>query len=206
MINQEKGSTSVAAGLLVFLAFVGLIWWWYDRAPAELPNNAGQPAATSTDYTFVIEPSATTTAVTAPKPNPKPRPVVQKPRVSYPVATRTASAVSGFHYRNATFGLTLPLPNSWNGYRVYETAGSPAGFPSTRTIHFIAPGETGEAFLIHVFTKEQWNALRTEENRRGISDMGEGKYLGENATWIYSYNIFARQNESQMILNNARFY
>lgn len=204
MINGEKGSTNVAAGLLVVLAFVGLIWWWYDRTPTDLPNNAGQPAATTTDYTFVIEPSATTTAVAEPKP--KPSTVAQKPRISYPTVARASSAVSGFHYRNTTFGLTLPLPNTWNEYRVYETAGSPAGFPSTRTIHFIAPGESGDTFLIHVFTKAEWNALRTDENRRGISNMGEGKYLGENATWIYSYNIFARQNESQTILNNARFY
>jgi hypothetical protein len=104
--------------------------------------------------------------------------------------------------------LTLRFPSTFSGYRSYETYGGPNGLPGTLQIHFVAPGENTDAFVVNVFSKEQWNIIRTQENyvHLNTSNIGEGTYLGENFTWIYSATIYSHAAEAQSALSGAVFY
>ncbi len=88
------------------------------------------------------------------------------------------------------------------------TNGGPAGLPGTAQIHFVAPGESNDAFVVNVWGKAGWNYVRTQENyvHLNTSNIGEGTYLGENFTWIYSYTINSHSAEAQSALSGAVFY
>ncbi len=204
MKNTQKGAVSgtTIAVLVVALIVIVLIGWMWKKGGVSVSKDTN---ATGTPFTYTID-NATTTASTTE--------VVKVTKTSTPTYknTNTASAytgvVNGTTYHNGTYGLTLSLPASWMGYRTYITNGGPNGLSGTAQIHFVAPGENDDAFVVNVWSKEQWNKIRTEENfvHRNTVDIGEGMYLGENFTWIYSTDSFSHNSEVQSALNTAVFY
>lgn len=88
-------------------------------------------------------------------------------------------------YHNATYGLTIP-----GVYAVTPVAVSPYGGVSpVASYSFNYNGVY--AFTINVFSKEEWNNIRIQETLSADAGttnayLGEGTYLGENKTWIFS--------------------
>lgn len=223
--DTQKGAASGLAMLiivLVLIAVAGVGFFWYRAATKVAVNPDNQLAAvgnaTSTGYTYTIgEPGIPDTGnsenSTTQTPNSSSGTVVKKivtTTVSNPVRqpARVTSAYGGPVYHNSVYGLTIPLPAGWEGYRVYETTGGQNGLPGNATFHFVAPGSTTDTFAVTVYSKEQWNAIRTTENyaHANTPNLGEGQYLGENFTWIYSANIFQNSPDIANSLATAVFY
>jgi hypothetical protein len=111
---------------------------------------------------------------------------------------------SGMTYQNTNFGLSLDFPVSWNGYTVQVVGSSFGGIGTESSFNFYL--NESNTFTINVFTKEEWNKLRTEELQNNTVSYGEGDYLGENFTYIFSVIINSRNAEVQSILDTVRFY
>ncbi|MDB5194084.1 MAG: hypothetical protein JWN50_98 [Parcubacteria group bacterium] len=204
MDNKQKGAVSGIALtliLIVIVAITGIGYWWYQSADVT-DSTVATTATSTTSYTYVI--GSSTPAV------PNTGSTVVKTITTYKrvAVAAAASGISGTTYHNGTYGLTIGLPSSFAGFRTYVTAGGPNGLPGTAEIHFVAPGESTDAFVVNVFSKAQWNIIRTNENYAHLntSNTGEGNYLGENFTWIYSDTIFSHQAEAQSALAGAVFY
>ncbi len=114
-----------------------------------------------------------------------------------------SSSMDGTYY-NPTYGLRLKIPPSWAGYAVQTTNSAFGGLPSSNSIHFYVFGR--ESFVINVFTKEEWNNLRITETNNNVNSYGEGEYLGENGTFIFSSQVFLNQTDVESILYTAGFY
>lgn len=220
MKNKQKGAASgIALGMLVvvLLAIVGIGWVWKNGDTLARDNsaavNAGIPNTGETGYSYVIDNSTSTAATTqsvTSEPRTETRTYTTYERRTVPATRTTASAYTGITganvYHNSTYGLTLQLPSA--GWRTYVTSGGPAGLSGTAQIHFIAPGESTDSFVVNVWNKEQWTRIRTLENyvHLNTSNIGEGTYLGENFTWIYSYTIYSNSAAAQSALSGAVFY
>ena len=203
MQNRQKGAISalVIGVLVVVIAIIiGIGYWWNHSTKVNSDDNLGSNA-TSTEPKFTIgDPSTTTISKTT-------KPVITGTH-SNPTPTSEGNTTTSTRYHNGTYGLTLGFPASFSGFRTYETAGGPSNLGGTIQIHFIAPGETSDAFVVNVFSKAQWNAIRTQENYAHLntSNIGEGNYLGENFTWIYSDTVISHNAEAQAAFSNAVFY
>jgi hypothetical protein len=125
------------------------------------------------------------------------------PMIPSPVAPAAQTTYFGGTYHNSVYGLTLNLPTD---YQPFDTGTSPAGVVGSDSIQFTENGL--QVFSINVFTKQQWNTIRTEENTENldVNDLGEGTYLGENETYIFSYNIVSNQAQVQSILSSIKYY
>jgi len=216
--DTQKGAVSglaIAFIAIIIIALIGIGWMWKkggvvaSGASQVADASAGIPNTGSDGYTYSIATSTTVAAAsdTASAPvethtvttyETKTVPVVQTHAVA-------ATGVSGAAYHNATYGLTLRLPSA--GWTVYQTTGGPAGLPGTAQLHFVAPGESQDAFVINVWDKAGWNYVRTQENfvHLNTTNIGEGTYLGENFTWIYSYTLYSHP-EAQSGIAGAVFY
>ena len=198
-MNSEKGqATAVVLGVaaLVILTIVGLGIYAFRNPTYGLygKDNKNKPSgsfydnqgtttistATSTkakptaSSTISIAPSRTATSTAAAKPATTRRVVSASPY----------QAVSGPAYRAPTFGLTVP-----GSYTVSVGQNVYSGVPATASYNFFSGGVY--AFTINIFSKEQWNDIRIQETRNakegtGPDYLGEGRYLGENMTWIFS--------------------
>lgn len=198
----QKGSTTTAIValviLIIFLALSALVYYKYDdKVAVENPSNTVIPdyTATTTVVSNPVNASGEVTTETKTVYEPEHTKVVTRPASPFP---------GGPTYHNSTYGLTVPLPASWNGYSVYINRESYGGFPNSNSIHFNVGGTN--PLTINVFTKEQWNAIRNQENANhlNVNSLGEGMYLGENFTYIYSSQ--ALTTEAQSILNYILFY
>lgn len=179
---REKGSASgVVMGIiaLCLVVLIGLGIYAYSNTVTVADDSS---TASSTQVVYV---ATTTTSYVATTTTTE----VLVPRTSKPVATsyvaprtNTASSysaytsVNGYH---SPYGLTVP-----GNY--YPTIGRDvyAGVYDTASLHF-------SGFQINVFSKEEWNDIRIQEtvnNKEGTGPtyFGEGSYLGENKTWIFS--------------------
>lgn len=88
-------------------------------------------------------------------------------------------------FRNETLGLTVP-----GVYEVIASQNIYAGVSATVSYNFYTNGVL--AFTINTFSKEQWNDIKIQETRLAAAGnfnryLGEGRYMGENRLWIYSY-------------------
>jgi hypothetical protein len=128
-----------------------------------------------------------------------------QPPYQAPLVTPAPTTLYNGTYHNGVYGLTLNLPVD---YQAFDTGSSPAGVVASDSIDYTENGT--EIFSINIFTKQQWNTIRTEENTEhlDVNDLGEGTYLGENETYIFSYNISSPTNagEVQGILSTIRYY
>jgi hypothetical protein len=191
--NERGQATAVVLGVaaLVILTIVGMGIYAYKNPTFGLygKDDENKPkgsfydsknatstltVATSTSNstsTIAIAPSKNTTTSTA-----KPATTVRK--------TQTATVYQSA-YGSYPFGITVP-----RGYTTTAAAtGVYGGIQPTAAYHFYANG--AYAFTVNVFSKEQWNDIRIQETRNvkegtGPEYLGEGRYLGENKTWIYS--------------------
>jgi hypothetical protein len=223
MTHREKGAASGLAMtliVLILIAIIGIGFWWYHGATTSADDTTVAAAASSTQgYTFTIA----TTTVSAPNTGTETVTGANDTYTATPAKTKTvtyttyerrpvASAysattgLSGSTYHNGTYGLTLRLPSA--GWTSYMTSGGPSGLPGTAQIHFRAPGEATDAFVVNVWSKAGWNYVRTQENfvHLNTSNIGEGTYLGENFTWIYSDTVYSHAAEAQAALSGAVFY
>ncbi|MEK9200419.1 MAG: hypothetical protein AAB909_00430 [Patescibacteria group bacterium] len=96
-------------------------------------------------------------------------------------------AFTGPAYRNTTYSLTIP-----GNYEVTPTnPNSYSGVTATASYNFYTNGNL--AFIVNVFSDEQWNNIRIQETMNVAeqggtnSYKGEGRYLGENFSWVFSY-------------------
>ena len=123
--------------------------------------------------------------------------------VNSPTATVSGTTFLAGNYHNSVYGLTLNLPAN---YQPIDTGTSPAGVVASDSIEFTNNGQ--DIFSINVFTKQQWNVIRTEENTEhlNVNNLGEGTYLGENETYIFSYSIATQSPDIQSILSTIRYY
>jgi hypothetical protein len=208
MQNRQKGAaTGLIIGVIVVIIIVilGVGYWWKHAKTVTTDDAAAN--ATSTGYQFTVGNSTSTATTTGTVSGQKTETYTTYERRTVSATGNTTTAT---RYHNGTYGLTLGFGfgSSFAGFRTYETAGGPNGLPGTIQIHFIAPGESTDAFVVNVFSKEQWNKIRTQENyaHQNISDLGEGNYLGENFTWIYSDSIYSHTAEAQSALAGAVFY
>lgn len=220
MTKNEKGAVSgIALGIfvVVLLAIVGIGWMWKrggvvatNTTTNATSTSTGIPNTGETGYNYVIGESATTTQVATSEPKTVTRTYTTYVKKTVPntqANAYTGSVGTGSNvYHDSTYGLTLRLPQA--GYRTYMTAGGPSGLPGTAQIHFVAPGSSTDTFVINVWSKAQWNAIRTEENfvHQNTTSLGEGTYLGENFTWIYSYQVYYDAPLVGQALSGAVFY
>jgi hypothetical protein len=185
---MKKITAEAIALIVVFVVIIIAIsgWWYYKHT--KLVYTESLPVGTA------YNPTATTTTIYK--------------NVYVPGATVTPTSPTGVIFHDSTYGLTIDLPSNFAGYRSYITQGGPNNLSGTEEIHFVAPNETSDAFVVNIFSKQQWNNIRTQENlaHQNINDLGEGNYIGENTTWIYSATIFSHQTDVQEPLLNAVFY
>lgn len=213
--SHQKGALSGLVLIflaIVVIAIIGIGWMWHKGGVVATDSSsatttaAGVPNTGNDSYSYVISSSTPASGTVAQAPKTTTRTVTTYVRKTVASAGSSYTGVSGSVYHNATYGLTLRLPTA--GYRTYITAGGPSGLPGTAQIHFIAPGEATDAFIINVWDKQGWNYVRTQENfvHLNTTNIGEGTYLGENFTWIYSYTIYSHAAEAQTALSGAVFY
>lgn len=201
------GKAVTAVIIVVVLALVGFGFYVYND------NSAVTTTATNsspTPATFVVASSSPNTnqsqlatsayssgsTYTAPTTPASPAPTYTAPASTVTNTSRTTTTyrapattirrvtpINGYH--NSTFGLTVP-----GSYTVAQSAAVYGGVPTSSSLIFYYRGVP--AFQINVWSRENWSKLRNEEtwnehdgNIAGTY-FGEGTYLGENFTWIYS--------------------
>jgi hypothetical protein len=198
MKNDQKGAASLLL-IIILLLIIGGIWWSYDRGKTKTTytNPINYSIGTSTPSNTSTTSSNDTTDSTALSPNSNTG-VTTQPTV---ISGNSNVFPGGSEYRSP-YGLTLALPASWQAYALTTNSTTYGGVTPTNSTTFRLAG--GPVLTINVFTKEQWNKIKTEENaaNQNVSSLGEGEYLGENATYIYSYIIHDRETEVKQILGN----
>ncbi|MDB5266308.1 MAG: hypothetical protein JWN89_123 [Parcubacteria group bacterium] len=197
----EKGSAStagIALGILVLFVILGGALYRSDYPGGSQPANiiSGLPQYSTNEP--AAEPSVVYTTVEVPTGETR---QVYQPATTKVVNRAVSPFPGGSTYHNSAYGLTVPLPAGWSnvpsvGADVY------AGIPDTASIHFAGPG--GQTLTVNVFTKEQWNNIRIQETLGQTNSFGEGNYLGENFTYIYS--VQGSASDLQNISNRILFY
>ncbi|MES2214380.1 MAG: hypothetical protein V4465_03285 [Patescibacteria group bacterium] len=194
--SLERGSgttATVALGILILFAILGGALYRSDYGNDDLPKNITYGTPSYTDD----EPQVVSTTIEVP--------TGETTRVYQPggttVVRKAISAFPGGSSYHSAFGLTVSLPPGWSntpsvGSDVY------AGVPDTASIHFAGPA--GQNMTINVFTKEQWNNIRIQETLGQVNAFGEGSYLGENFTYIYS--VQGTASDLQNIASRVVFY
>lgn len=160
--------TLVAA--LAVLAIVALALYAKNnplKAPANTPTNTTGQNATSTA-------SNNSNSSTSGSTN------------NHQTASVITAYPSGPYYHNNLFGLSVP------GIYVVQNGAlnSYGNVAPTASYDFYYTGV--KLFTINVFSKEEWNNIRIQETVQSDAGtknayLGEGHYLGENKTWIYSF-------------------
>lgn len=183
-LKTEKGSASTAIIALVILAvFLGagaFVYYHSDNQLVATKNNDELPsytASSSSVASAIIGSGVETKTELKTVYEPAHTEVVTRPSNPFP---------GGPVYHNSTYGLTVPLPAGWSGYSIYQNVEYFGGFPSLVSLHFNVGGTN--PLTVNVFTKEQWNDIRNQENANhlNVNSLGEGIYLGENFTYIFS--------------------
>ena len=122
-------------------------------------------------------------------------------------------------YRNANFGFSLPLPDSWEGYTVlmenWEGTwldGSGGDDPQGPMISIVHPDATTQQprqnIPIMVFTIEQWNQLQLEEFSVSAAPFPPAE-LGRNSIYVfglpprYNYAYLEGWEEVEQILSGS---
>jgi hypothetical protein len=190
-LQKGSGNTAVIAIVILMLFMIGgaFVFRTYNTSTSVTATSTSQSL---TDY-IVDQTTGTTTNTYAQTPTPQT--IVRTTLVSpFP---------GGSVYRNSTYGLSVPLPASWNGYTTTEGRETFAGVTNLASIRFYLGG--ANPLTINVFTKEQWNDIRIQETNLQVNGYGEGSYLGENGTYIFATNSTGGA-EIQSILDAIRFF
>lgn len=195
MKKEQKGFASIVV-ILIILLILGGIWWAYknDKPIIDTTNQATEntPPTTNTVSTnstnsngAVLTPTNTSSSPNEPA-----------------VITTSSNVFPGGTQYESPYGLTLAFPASWQAYAITKNTTSYGGVTPTDSTTFRLA--EGPILTINVFTKEQWNRIKTQENaaNQNVNTLGEGEYLGENSTYIYSYLIHAREAEARQVLAN----
>lgn len=183
-MKQEKATAVVLVVVgIVVLGLIGLGYYAYKH-PIVAEKDREAPQVPDANATSTISIAATTGSVAEADDDDEPRATAAAAAPRRSTAT-TYQAVSGPAYRNPTYGLTIP-----GTYQVVPSQNAYAGVPTAASYAFYQNGVY--AYTVNVFSKEQWNNIRIQETintKEGIGPdyLGEGRYLGENKTWIYSY-------------------
>ncbi len=189
MKSTQKGSGMIVGIVVVLLVLAGLLMAYYWKKPVVLNNP---------------NPIATTTPVLTGSNNDS-KPTTSNGNTGSGTQTNvvTNNVFPGGSLYQSPFGLVLPFPANWQAYAVVKSNPSYGGFQPTDSSTIVLSG--GSVLTINVFTKEQWNKIRTEENaaNQNVNSLGEGEYLGENSTYIYSYIIEGNEVEVRQVLNNV---
>lgn len=183
MTHKERGSASgVVIGVIavIVLILIGLGLYAYKN-PVEVAQNG--ESSTRIEYVATTTTTYVSTTTTAYEPDITARTYTAPRSQSY-----GGTYASGSAYHNG-YGLTVP-----GSYTVTTGQDVYAGVYDTASLHFHLPAQAGQgaqAFQINVWSKEQWNDIRIQETINakegtGPTYFGEGSYLGENFTWIYS--------------------
>jgi hypothetical protein len=196
MKKNQRGAASLLV-IVIILLIVGGIWWAYEKSktPAGYTNPINYSTSTpTTNNTSTTRSDTTSTALT-------PNNVAQTNTQPTIISGSSNVFPGGTEYRSP-YGLTLALPASWQAYALTTNTNSYGSVTPTNSTTFRLAG--GPVLTVNVFTKEQWNRIKTEENaaNQNVNSLGEGEYLGENATYIYSYIIHSRESEVRQILSN----
>lgn len=195
MKSTERGqATAVVIGVaaLVVFTIVGLGIYAYKNPTFGLygKNDENKPKGSFYDNGSSATSSITLATSTKPTggtitvaPSRAATTTASKPASSAP--KRQTATVYQSAYGSYPFGITVP-----RGYTAAPGAtGVYGGVQPTVSYNFFANGVY--AFTVNVFSKEQWNDIRIQETRNikegtGPEYLGEGRYIGENKTWIYS--------------------
>ena len=171
-----KTKNTVILLLIIIILFIVGVIFYSSRAPQASPNTATTTASTTT----IPQPSPTSYLIPPPS------------NITY-----------GGTYHNNVYGLTLDMPAS---YQALDTSASPTGVVASDSIQFVENGE--KIFTINIFTKQQWNTIRTLENTEhlNVNNLGEGIYLGENETYIFSYSVLGNPTAVQSIISSIKYY
>jgi hypothetical protein len=209
MKNTEytRGSATTAVIaliiLIIFLGIGGFAYYHYgekyeEENTAENTAISGSSIASSTTVASAVVGAGSVTRTTTELET------VYKPAHTEVVSRPGSPFPGGSVYHNSAYGLSVPVPANWAGYSVYQNREFFGGFPSLASIHFNVAGTN--PLTVNVFTKEQWNDIRNQENANhlNVNSLGEGIYLGENFTYIFSTQTLTP--ESQSILPYILFY
>jgi len=194
-MKKQQGFASLLV-IVIILLILGGIWWAYKKSETQInytvkendteissSTNIGYTGGSSTDST-VLTPSNSAQST--------------QPTV---ISGNSNVFPGGTEYRSP-YGLTLALPANWQAYALTKNSVTYGGVASTdsTTIRLAS----GPVLTINVFTKEQWNKIKTEENaaNQNVNSLGEGEYLGENSTYIYSFIIHDLEAEARKVLAN----
>jgi hypothetical protein len=194
MKKQQQGFSSIVA-VIIILLIIGGIWWAYKKSQTQT-TYTNQPTYNVSTTTNTGNTSSGVTNSSVLTPN-------STQNSTQPTVISGSSDVfpGGSEY-TSPFGLRLALPSTWQAYALTKNTVSFGGVAPTDSTTFTLAG--GPVLTINVFTKEQWNRIKTKENaaNQNVNSLGEGEYLGENTTYIYSYTIHDRESEVRQILNN----
>lgn len=162
--------------LIIIILLIVGVIFYSSRTPLASPNTA----------------TTTSSTTTIPQPSPTSYLIPPTPNITY-----------GGTYHNSVYGLSLDVPAS---YQTLDTGASPAGVVASDSIQFVENG--AKIFTINIFTKQQWNTIRTLENTEhlNVNNLGEGIYLGENETYIFSYNVSGNPTAVQSIISSIKYY
>ncbi len=195
MKKEQKGFASALVIVIILLIIVG-IWWAYDKSKTQV-NYLDESPNTENPITNTGTSSGSSSGAPVLSPN-TPTPATGAPTV---ISGNSSVFPGGTEYRSP-YGLTLALPANWQTYALTKNSVSYGGVtPTDSTTIRLA---SGPVLTINVFTKEQWNSIKTQENaaNQNVNSLGEGEYLGENATYIYSFLIHDLESEVRQVLAN----
>lgn len=195
MKKQQSGFSSILLIVIVILILGGILFA-YDKS--KTPTNYSNQGINTTETPVINSNNTTNTGSTAVTPSAN----TSQPGSGSAVITTTSNVFPGGSEYRSPYGLALAFPASWQAYAMTKNTTSFGGVaPSDSTTFRLS---TGPVLTINVFTKEQWNRIKTQENaaNQNVNSLGEGEYLGENATYIYSFIIHDRESEVRQVLNN----
>lgn len=195
MKTKEKGASSAIVILIILILGIIIGAYYWKKNPSTptttttTPSGYGNTQTTGNTNETVLTPLNNTNNTNG----------------SPAVVTPSTTVTGGSNYQFPT-GLTLALPATWQAYSITHTSPSFGGVTPADSTTFNVGG--AKALTINTFTKEQWNRIRTQENaaNQNVNSLGEGTYLGENSTYIYSYTINGRDAESSQIVKSVVKY
>ena len=194
MKNNQRGFASLLV-VIILVLIIGGIWWAYSKN--KTPGNYLNPSDNQSENSPTTSYGSNNTNSSALTPS------NNNNTTNEPTVITTSSNVfpGGSEYRSP-FGLTLALPASWQAYALTKNSTTYGGVAPTDSTTFRLA--EGPVLTINVFTKEQWNSIKTQENAANlnVNSLGEGEDLGENATYVYSYIVHGRESEVRQILSN----
>lgn len=129
-------------------------------------------------------------------------------------------ATDGIQYRNAEYGFTLELPESWKGYKMIMDKWegmSPQGGKAVETGPLISirhpqwtEQDPRQDIPVMVITHKQWDAMQADQFHIGAAPMNP-KELGHSTNYVfalparYNYAFPTGYEEVEEILNSGAF-